>query len=294
MPGNILGQDGKYYETAAEAARANAVVENQKRIEKNLEEQNNLIKRQNENNYNIAMEKAKIEQENINMQKEQMELEKKKLQEQKEQRQFQEYLQNQNFENEKELRLLKLFDEVSIPYECFKNFKNELLKYDFTEDEQKELKEAIIEDTTISNAEKEEYKVILPLTIEKLKKVYPTERTPLIIRSGLITEIKDSLGFNTYKNSKQYTNLMEFCKEPNYNSFNKLDTTDFNILTKKQEVTKLYDEVKNWKQQLRIPCIVTGVLGLIIILGINSFFMWLLFICAFLAIFAPIIIEMKK
>lgn len=287
--GYILGKDGKYYKTPAEAARANSVVDTQKNIENQLIQQNNMLKQQNENDYRIAMENAKIAQENMAIQKEQMELEKKKLQEQKEQRYFQEYLQGKNFENEKELRLLKLFDDIAIPYECFMKFKTELLKYKLTDTEKQKLENSIF-DSNISDKEKEEYKVILPLAMNQIdEKLTKSSKYPLAIRDDLIEDkIKKSLKFNDYKSTKEYSHLKKFIETHDYNTFKELLVSDFDILTDKQEAINTYNEAKGWKQRMKNLAIFSGVVGLFILFGAGSFWTWLIFIFSLFATFSQI------
>ena len=130
----VLGEDGKYYTDTTARLKANAVVENQRKISKELEKQNAQQQQANNEMARQMAEAQRKQNEAIEMQSKiallQAEQEERKMQQEKEleyeRQEHEKVMEQTKYEHEKELLLLKKFDEISIPLEVYQKFEDNL------------------------------------------------------------------------------------------------------------------------------------------------------------------------
>lgn len=283
----VLGEDGKYYTDTTARLKANAVVENQRKISKELEKQNAQQQANNAESQRIAREMAQAQKESNEIEKQKLEeqkrMERQRIQEERQARYEQEQLEEEKHEHKKEMRLLKLFDEIALPYEVFKKFKKELFKFKLSDNDKQTIEKAVLS-YDISEQEKEEYKILLPYILEYIESGdYDTQ--PYWMFTNKVRDlIKPS---NKYNTTKEYKKLQAFMDD--HNKFNELTVEDFKIFEDK-EIQVLFEEIQKAKGNMILSVMTACITGFCIFTIKNmpfvSVMVWICFIVSILALLA--------
>lgn len=163
-------------------------------------------------------------------------------------------------EQQENERMLRLFDKISIPYDIFTKFRENLFKYEITDKDREKVEKTIL-NLDISDQEKEEYKRLLPVTIKHIEDGSFKTRPWLAIKRHF-TEVLPSPS-EKYNNTKEYKKLQDFIN--NRSSFKKLKVADFEIFEDNYDMIFWYNEVQKENQKLITSVIITSFLTILVV-----------------------------